>query len=202
MLNKKSKFWLILLIIGTIFWLGAVNVRFIVGNELLLYDEFNFRVSIPPDEENVIFKMVSNASIVVMAAYIITFISALMFTINSKINVKQNPWFLMCAILFFVFAPVEFYTSFLDLKFILLFHSNPPNHDELLLLFGERIGFLKGAPWVGLMSYYTIIAIAVMQPLKKTHEELEEEKRKAIEHSYTYTYHEEDDLTIKESEEV
>lgn len=53
-----------------------------------------------------------------------------------------------------------------------------------------------------MLSYYTIIAIAVIQPLKKTHEQLEEEKRRAIEHSYTYTYHEEDDLMIKESEDM
>lgn len=145
MLDRKSKFWLVLLIIGAIFWLGAVNVRFIIGNELLIYDEFNFRVSIPPDEENVIFKMVSNSNIVVMIAYVVTFFSALMFTIKSKINIKENPWFLMCCILFFVFAPIEFYMSYIDLKFVLLYHSNPPNHDELLELFGERIGFLKGA---------------------------------------------------------
>lgn len=199
MLNKSAKFWLVVLIIGTIFWLGAVNVRFLIGNELLIFDEFNFRVSIPPDEENVIFKMVSNASILIMIAYFVTFVSALMFAIKSKINVKQNPWYLMCCILFFVFAPVEFYTSYLDLKFVLLFHSNPPNHDELLKLFGERIGFLKGAPWVAILSYYTIIGIAVAQPLKKSHEQLEEEKRKTIEHSYVYTYHEEDDLTINEN---
>jgi hypothetical protein len=199
MINKSAKFWLVLLIIGTIFWLGAVNVRFLIGNELLIFDEFNFRVSIPPDEENVIFKMVANASILIMIAYVITFISALMFTIKSKINVKQNPWYLMCCILFFTFAPVEFYTSYLDLEFVMLFHSNPPNHDELLKLFGERIGFLKGAPWVAILSYYTIIVIAVIQPLRKSHEELEEEKRRTIEHSYVYTYHEEDDLTINEN---
>ena len=118
MLDRKSKFWLVLLIIGAIFWLGAVNVRFIIGNELLIYDEFNFRVSIPPDEENVIFKMVSNSNIVVMIAYVVTFFSALMFTIKSKINIKENPWFLMCCILFFVFAPIEFYMSYIDLKFV------------------------------------------------------------------------------------
>ena len=202
MLNKSSKFWLILLIIAAIFWLGAINVRFIIGNELLIFDEFNFRVSIPPDEENVIFKMISNASILIMIAYVFTFVSAIMFTVKAKINTKENPWFLMCCILFFVFAPIEFYAIYLDLKFVFLFHSNPPNHDDLLKLFGERIGLLKGVPWVAILSYYTIVVVAVLQPLKKSHEELEEEKRKAIEHSYTYTYHEEDDLTIHDNQEA
>lgn len=113
-----------------------------------------------------------------------------------KINLKQNAWLLMCAILFFVFSPVEFYTSYLDIKFTLLFESNPPNHDELLRLFGERIGFLKGVPVIAVLSYYTIIGIAIFRPLKKTKKELEEDKLKTDEHSYKYYLHEDDDIIV------
>lgn len=194
MLNKVSKFWLLLLIISAIVWLGAINVRFIIGNELLNYDEFNFRTSIPPDEENMIFKLISHASITIMIAYVFTFISAIFFLKTCKINLKQNTWLLMCAILFFVFSPVEFYTSYLDLKFILLFFSEPPNHDELLMIFGERLGFLKGVPWIAILSYYTIIGIVIYKPLKKTQKELDEDKIKTDEHSYKYYLHEDDDI--------
>jgi len=194
LLNKTSKFWLLLLIISTIVWLGAINVRFIIGNELLNYDEFSFRTSIPPDEENMIFKLISHASITIMIAYVFTFISAIFFMKTCKINLKQNVWLLMCAILFFIFSPVEFYTSYLDLKFILLFFSAPPNHDELLMIFGERLGFLKGVPWIAILSYYTIIGIAIYKPLKKTQKELDEDKIKTDEHSYKYYLHEDDDI--------
>ena len=182
MLNKVSKFWFLLLIVSAIVWLGSINVRFIIGNELLNYDEFSFRTSIPPDEENMIFKLISNVSIVLMIAYVFTFVSAILFMKTCKINLKQNAWLLMCSILFFMFSPVEFYTSFLDLKFILLFFSEPPNHDELLKIFGERLGFLKGVPWIAILSYYTIIGIAIYKPLKKTQKELDEDKIKTDEH--------------------
>jgi hypothetical protein len=194
LLNKVSKFWLLLLIISAIVWLGAINVRFIIGNELLNYDEFSFRTSIPPDEENMIFKLISNVSIVIMIAYVFTFVSAIFFMKTCKINLKQNAWLLMCSILFFIFSPVEFYTSYLDLKFILLFFSEPPNHDELLKIFGERLGFLKGVPWIAILSYYTIIGIAIFKPLKKTQKELDEDKIKTDEHSYKYYLHEDDDI--------
>ena len=196
MLNKSSKTWLFLLILSAIVWLGAINVRVIIGGELLNYDEFDFRTSIPPDEENMIFKLISSASIVIMIAYFFTFISAIFFMKTCKINLKQNTWLLMCAILFFVFSPVEFYTSYLDLKFTLLFVSNPPNHDELLRLFGERIGFLKGVPAIAVLSYYTIIGIAIFRPLKKSKKELEEDKLKTDEHSYKYYLHEDDDIIV------
>lgn len=104
----------------------------------------------------------------------------------------------MSCILFFVFVPVELYTSYLDLKFVLLFNTRPENHDELLKLFGARIGFLKGVPWIAVLSYYTIIGITIFQPLKKSREQLEHEKNRAKEHSYKYIFHEEDDLIIDE----
>jgi amino acid transporter len=182
------------LIVGTIFWLGAINVRFIIGNDLLNYDEFNFRTSIPTDEENMIFKLLSYTSILIMISYTVTLIAAIFFLKKCKINFKENPWVLMCAILFFVFVPVEVYTSFLDLKFYMLFLQRPPNHDGLLEIFGERIGFLKGVPWIAVLSYYTIILIAVLKPLKKSKEELESDKLKTDEYSYKYIMHEKDDF--------
>lgn len=200
MLPKSSKYWLSFLIVFAIFWLGAINIRFLVGNELLIYDEFNFRTAIPPDEENTIFRMVANSSIVIMFAYFFTLISAIGFLKSCKLSFKENPWLLMCSMLFFVFVPVEVYSLYLDYEFIILFYSKPANHDELLKIFGERIGFLKGTPWVALLSYYCIIFICVFQPLKKSKQELEDAKNRINKkYSYDYIYHEEDDLATKDN---
>lgn len=196
-LNKTARISLFILIVFAIFWLGAINVRFFIGNQLLNYDEFNFRTSIPPDEENQIFKMVSDASLLIMFAYPVVLISAILFMKSCKINLRENPWLLMSAILFFVFVPVELYTSYIDLKFMILFNQRPANHDRLLELFGERIGFLRGVPWIAVMSYYTIIWLAVFKPMKKTAAELAEDEIKLEEtHGYKYIFHEDDDLII------
>ncbi len=133
-----------------------------------------------------------------MAAYPIALLAAIYFFKNCRIKLKENPWLLMCGILFFAFVPVEFYQSYLDLKFVLLFNERPANHDGLLKLFGERIGFLKGVPWIAVLSYYTAIGFAIFQPLRKTRSELEYEKTRANEHSYKYIFHEDDDLIIDE----
>ena len=193
-MSKSAKIWLFLLIVGTIFWLGGINVRFIIGNDLLNYDEFSFRTSIPTDEENMIFKLLSYTSVLIMISYLVVLVSAIIFLKKCKIIFKENPWLLMCSILFFAFVPVEFYTTYLDIKFYQLFLEHPPNHDGLLKLFGERIGFLKGVPWIAVLSYYTIILIAVIKPLKKSKEELELDKKKNEEYSYKYKMHEKDDL--------
>ncbi len=133
-----------------------------------------------------------------MIAYAVVLASAILFLKNYHVKLKENPWLLMCSILFFVFIPVEAYTSFLDIKFILLFNQRPANHDQLLKYFGERIGFLKGVPWIAVLSYYTIIGIAIFKPLQKSREELELAKLRSKEHSYKYIFHEEDDLLTED----
>ena len=136
-----------------------------------------------------------------MIAYVFVLAAAVSFVRTCKINMRENAWFLMCIMLFFAFVPVEIYTSYLDLKFVLLFDKRPANHDQLLKLFGERIGFLRGVPWIAVMSYFTIIWLAVFQPLKKTALELEEEEIRLKEtHGYKYIFHEEDDLIIEKYE--
>ena len=193
-LSKSAKIWLFILVVASVFWLGGINVRALIGNELLNYDEFSFRTNIPQDEENMVFKMISYSSVLIMISYLVTFLSAIFFAVTSKIKLRENGWYLMCIMLFFVFSPVEFYTYFLDLKFILLYYSRPVNHDGLEKLFGERIGFLKGVPWIAMLSYYAIIFIAVFQPMKKSKRELLEERNKKNEQDYEYFLHEDDDI--------
>ena len=131
-MSKLTKFWLLILTISAIFWLGGINVRFIIGNDLLNYDEYSFRTGIPPDEENMLFKLISYSSILIMSAYSLVLLSSLFFLKTSNLKMKENGWLLMSVILFYVFVPVEIYTSFLDFKFYLLYLKNPPNHDGLL----------------------------------------------------------------------
>lgn len=175
--SKSNRFALTLLIISAIFWLGAINIRALIQNELLNFDQFNFRTSIPPDRENTLFQLVSNASIVIMASYILVFISAIWFLKTTHLRFKQNGWLIMCTILFFLFVPVEIYTYYIDIKFILLYYSYPPNHDELLRLFGMRLGALSGIPVIALLCYYTIIPIAIFKPLTRTQKNADEEKK-------------------------
>ncbi|HEY3250546.1 MAG TPA: hypothetical protein VGK25_05455 [Ignavibacteria bacterium] len=165
--SKSNKIALIILLIGAVFWLGGVNIRALVGNELLNYDQFDFRTSIPPDRENALFQMISNSSIVIVISYFFVFVSAIWFMATTKLKIKENGWLLMCAVLFFIFVPAEAYTNYLDIKFALLFHSHPPNHDELLKIFGERLGALSGVPVIALFCYYSIIPIVVFKPLRK-----------------------------------
>lgn len=174
--SRSNKIALTLLIIAAIFWLGGINIRTLIGNELLDYDQFEFKTSIPPDRENTLFQMISNASLVIVVSYVIVLIAAIWFMITTRLKIKENGWLLMSAIMFFIFVPVEVYTYILDIKFMLLYHAGPPNHDEILKLFGERIGALSGVPIIAVLCYYTIIPIVIFKPLRKLPVKDEEKK--------------------------
>lgn len=165
--SRSNKIALTLFIISAIFWLGSINIRSLIGNELLDYDQFDFKTSIPPDRENTIFQMLSNTSLVVVISYVVVLISAIWFIVTTKLKMRENGWLLMSAILFFMFVPVELYTNYLDIRFMILFHQGPPTHDELLKIFGERLGAFRGIPVIAVLCYYTIIPIAVFRPLLK-----------------------------------
>jgi hypothetical protein len=174
--TRSNKIALTLLVISAIFWLGGINIRTLIGNELLDYDQFAFRTSIPPDRENTLFQMLTNASLVVVISYIIVLASVIWFMVTTKLRIKENGWLLMSAILFFLFVPVEIYTCYVDVQFMLLFVSGPANHDGLLKLFGERLGALSGVPVIAVLCYYTIIPIVIFKPLKRTIPLSEEKK--------------------------
>jgi hypothetical protein len=177
--SRSNKFALLLLIFGAVFWLGAINIRAIIGNELLNYDQFNFRTAIPPDRENALFQMMANASIVIAVSYFVVLVSAIWFLKTTTLKFKQNGWLIMSTMLFFVFVPVEAYTNYLDIKFTILFHSNPPNHDDLLRIFGKRLGALSGVPIIALLCYYTIIGLAIFKPLTKKPSAADDKEEKA-----------------------
>ncbi len=174
--SRSNRIALTLLVISAIFWLGGINIRTIIGNELMDYDQFEFRTSIPPDREDTLFQMLTNSSIVVVISYVFVLVSAIWFLVTTKLKMKENGWLLMSAVLFFMFVPVEFYTNYIDVRFMLLFHQGPPNHDELLKLFGERIGAFRGLPVIAVLCYYSIIPIAIFRPLRKIKETNEEKK--------------------------
>lgn len=165
MQSKFNKTTLTVLIIAAIFWLGAINIRALIQNELLNFDQFNFKTSIPPDRENTIFQLISNASLVIVISYFLVLVSAVSFLFTTHMKMRSNGWLLMSAILFFIFVPVEIYTYIIDIRFMLLYQTHPVNHDELLRLFGMRLGALSGVPVIALLCYYTIIPLAIFKPL-------------------------------------
>jgi len=164
------RFWLFLLVSSAIIWLGGVNARAIIGNDLLKTGTLEFEEFLAPEAEREIFRLLSMTSMVIMASYAVLFFSSILFLVSSPYRMKEHGWLLMSAILFYVFVPVEAFTMYLDSKMIYQEFFTTVDNEVFRELFVRRMGALKGAPVVALLCYYTIVGLVVFQPFRKKQE--------------------------------
>lgn len=158
---------LFVLIAAAVVWLGGVNIRALIGNDMLKIGTLEFEEYLPPEAEREIFRLLSISSVVVILSYCIVLLSSIVFLISSPFRLKEHGWLMMSAILFYLFVPVECFTMYLDGKMIYREFFTTADNQVFRELFIARVGALAGAPMIALMSYYTIIGLAVFQPFRK-----------------------------------
>ncbi len=158
---------LFVFILSSMMWLGSTHVRAIIGNDLLKFGTLEFEEYIVPDAEREIYRLLSFASLSVIGSYLVALGSSVVFLATCPFKVKEHGWLLMSAILFYLFVPVEIFTMVLDGRMIYTEFFTTADNQVFRQLFSARISALAGAPFVATLCYYTIIALAVFQPLKK-----------------------------------
>jgi len=164
------RFWLFLVVVSGIIWLGCVNARAIIGNDLLKPGTLEFEEFLSPMAEREIFRLLSMTSVLIIGSYCVLFVSSIFFLVSSPYTMKEHGWLLMSAILFYVFVPVEVFTMYLDWKMIYQEFFTAVDNEAFRELFVRRMGALKGAPVVALLCYYTIVGLVVFQPLRRKQE--------------------------------
>ena len=158
---------LLFLLIGGIMWLGGIPIRWILGSRLLVAGSLEFKQDLIPVVEREVFRLLSYSSIVILLGYVVVFLSGIVFLRATHIHFKENGWLVMSALLFYIFTPVEAYTSYLDGKMISLELWGPPDATMFRELFIKRLAALKGLPFIALLCYYTIVPLVIWQPMKK-----------------------------------
>lgn len=169
-LQGESRTWrvaLFVLIVSATLWLGGAYVRAIIGNDLLKFGTLEFVEYISPDAEQEIFRLLSFVSISIIASYVITLISSTVFLVTSPFKLKHHGWLMMSAILFYLFVPAEIFTMYLDGKMIYNEFFTTADNEVFRELFLARLGALAGTPFIATLCYFTIIGLAVFQPLRK-----------------------------------
>jgi hypothetical protein len=166
MKKLSTKISLFGMVFGAIFWLGATNVRAIIGAELLETGTMTLIPGLDETFQREIFRLISYSSLIVMGGYFVVFVSAFVFARTTTLSIRREGWLMISAIMFFMFSPVEFYTAYLDGRMAMLELFYHPALDELQRLFIHRLAALAGVPMIALLCYYTIIGLVIWQPMK------------------------------------
>jgi amino acid transporter len=164
----SAKITLTFLIIAGIVWLGSINIRTLIGDALVHTGTTEFLPDVETHAERQIYALLTLTSIVVNISYCIVFLSAIVYLITTRLKLKEHGWLMISAILFFFFSPAEFYTIKLDWNFIYAEYFGNAGIPRLRELFIERIAALRGVPVIAALTYYTIVILAIWQPLKKS----------------------------------
>lgn len=165
---KIWKISLALMLTAAIVWLGGINIRAMVGFDMLQLGTLDFKPNIHPFVERAVFSLIAQSSMVIYVAYAVVWICGIIFLRTSPFRLKDNGWLLMAAVLFYLFTPVEIYSMVLDLKMWYLDHIGSNDLVEFRKLLIHRLAALSGVPMIALLSYYTAIAVSVLQPMKKS----------------------------------
>lgn len=164
---RAEKISLLVLCLSAGFWLGGLNVRAAIGFDLLQMGTLEFKPNIHPYVERAVFSLIAQSSLIVGAAYIACWVSAVAYLVSCRMTFRENGWLLMSAILFFLFTPVEIYTMVLDARMWLLDHQGSNDLVEFRKLFIHRLAALSGVPMIALLCYYTSVAFAVFRPMRR-----------------------------------
>jgi hypothetical protein len=173
------RFWMTILGFSAIVYFGGIGMRTIVGNEFFITGTLQFSPFVSHDQERTLFQLIYAANYIVLISYVVLFTSAVMLLRLLPLRVRDNGWLLLASLLFFVFVPVEIFTGYLDVKFIMLW-MKVQNHltDKGLYLYSQyssllhetlshRIGALSGLPVIAMLSYLTAVVVIIWQPMKR-----------------------------------
>jgi len=158
---------LFVMVVAAVFWLGGVNVRAMIGNDMLKTGTLEFEEYLAPEAEREIFRLLSFASLIVMISYAAVLVSATVFLTTTPMRFRDHGWLMMSAILFYAFVPVEVFTMSLDARMVYMEFFTTAGNEVFRELFIARVAALAGAPVIALLCYYTIIALAVFRPLTR-----------------------------------
>src|SRR5512140_1134048 len=144
MTSRLSRISLIVLAIAAVCWLGGINIRAIIGFDLLEPGTLDFKSNIHPYVERTVYALIAQSSVLVDVAYLVTWVAGWVFLATTSLRLKEHGWLLMCAILFYLFTPVEIYTMVLDARMWYLDHLGSNDLVEFRKLLIHRLAALSG----------------------------------------------------------
>jgi hypothetical protein len=165
--SRAGKTSLFVLLCAGVVWLGGINIRAMIGFDLLTTGTIDFKPNIHPYVERTVYGLIAQGSLIVDIAYIVFWVSGVVFLRSTILKLKEHGWLMMSAILFYLFTPVEIYTMVLDGKIWYLDHIGSFDLVEFRTLFIHRLAALSGVPLIALLCYYTIPWLVVFRPFQR-----------------------------------
>lgn len=169
-INKFSKLFMYISLLGGILWLGSYLTRLLVTYQLFEPKDYLLKPYITPENLGGILITLGAAVSTTMITYIVFIISFIIFLIASKVSLKKNGWLFITALIVFITLPFEVYLMTIDYKIVDKIYYSSFDAQAVLNLFIERLKVLSSFSLVEIFSYFAAVFFILFKPLTKRDE--------------------------------
>mgnify|MGYP005605427161 FL=1 len=162
-----SKIFAVLALISAAIWVGSYLSRLFLVYQLFEGPDLILRGYINNENINGILFSIYPSFVLHFAAFIIMFITTVLFYLTSKINLRFNGWLLIIIIAIIITTPFEIYLMLIDYKVIMMLYSNSFDSNTVINLLRNRIKDLSSYSIVAILTYLSFYYFIVFQPLTK-----------------------------------
>ena len=162
-----SKIFAVLALISAAIWVGSYLSRLFLVYQLFEGPDLILRSHINNENINGILFSIYPSFVVHFAAFIIMFITTVLFYLTSKINLRFNGWLFIILIAIIITSPFEIYLMLIDYQVIMMLYSNSFDSNTVINLLRNRIKDLSSYSIVAILTYLSFYYFIVFQPLTK-----------------------------------
>jgi hypothetical protein len=155
-MSKAAKIALYFLALGAAILLGGIAFQMIIGISLMSVTD--------KSAELFGYTLMSRGSILLIVAYGMVFLSGIAFWLLGPYKLRDDRWFLVAFLCFYIWVPIDIYTILLDLRFAMQFDPQGPLTEGMKDLFMSRQQSLGPIPLIMLLAYLTAIGIVIFKP--------------------------------------
>lgn len=162
-----SKIFAVLALISAAIWVGSYLSRLFLVYQLFEGPDLILRSHINNENINGILFSIYPSFVVHFAAFIIMFITTVLFYLTSKINLRFNGWLFIVLLAIIITSPFEIYLMLIDYQVIMMLYSNSFDSNTVINLLRNRIKDLSSYSIVAILTYLSFYYFIVFQPLTK-----------------------------------
>jgi hypothetical protein len=166
-ISTISKIFAVLSLISGAIWVGAYLSRLFLVYQLFEGPDLILKSYITNENVNGILFSILPSFVVHFIAYIIMFLTTIIFYVTSKISLRFNGWLFIILIAIIITMPFEIYLMLIDYKIIMMLNNGSFDSNTVINLLRDRIKDLSSYSIVAILTYLSFYYFIVFQPLTK-----------------------------------
>ena len=167
-INKLSKLLLAITVLFFGLWLGGYVVRQIVVYRLFESDGLALKSFYNNSSLTQVLYIMMPIFIFNIVSYAVFIISLVLLVSFSKLKLKNEGWLFVSLLIIIFCAPFEIYLIIKDYNISKLIFSGNFDPLNVVLLIKDRLSELSSFSLIEIISFSSIIFLAIFQPLRKT----------------------------------